>query len=120
MSSMERRNEWTGPASDLHAKLEAEAEKLSINIKRDKTWPKSPGWLRPRMREVLPPLTVIGAEPKPRPPSPPTPSPPPPARPPDEEPRVPWAYGMDFEETELGTRVQALGWIEALRQEGAA
>jgi len=62
LSFMENRSEWTGLASDLHAKLEVEAEELSINIKKDKTWPKSPAWLWRRMREVLPLLTAMGIE----------------------------------------------------------
>ena len=62
LSFMENRSEWTGLASDLHAKLEGEAEELSINIKKDKTWPKSPAWLWRRMREVLPLLTAMGIE----------------------------------------------------------
>lgn len=62
LSFMENRSEWTGLASDLHAKLEVEAEELSINIKKDRTWPKSPAWLWRRMREVLPLLTAMGIE----------------------------------------------------------
>ncbi|HEV2126060.1 MAG TPA: hypothetical protein VGW38_25165, partial [Chloroflexota bacterium] len=62
LSFMENRNEWTGLASDLHAKLEVEAEELNINIKKDKTWPKSPSWLWRRMREVLPLLTAMGVD----------------------------------------------------------
>ena len=59
---MESRNEWTGLASDLHAKLEVEAEELNIRIKRDPTWPKSPSWLWRRMKEVLPLLAAMGVE----------------------------------------------------------
>ncbi len=62
LSFMESRTEWTGGASDLHAKLEVEAEELNIDIKKDKTWPKSPSWLWRRMREVLPLLTAMGIE----------------------------------------------------------
>ena len=62
LSFMESRNEWTGLASDLHAKLEVEAEEMNINIKREKTWPKSPSWLWRRIREVLPLLTAMGVE----------------------------------------------------------
>lgn len=59
---MESRKEWTGLASDLHDKLETQAEELNINVKRDKSWPKSPSWLWRRMREVLPLLTAMGVE----------------------------------------------------------
>jgi len=62
LSFMESRNEWTGLASDLHAKLEVEAEEMNINIKREKTWPKSPSWLWRRIREVLPLLMAMGVE----------------------------------------------------------
>ena len=62
LSFMESRNEWTGLASDLHAKLEVEAEEMNINIKREKTWPKSPSWLWRRIREVLPLLRAMGVE----------------------------------------------------------
>ncbi len=62
LSFMESRTEWAGLASDLHTKLEVEAEELNINIKKDKTWPKSPSWLWRRMREVLPLLTAMGVE----------------------------------------------------------
>ena len=62
LSFMESRTEWTGLASDLHAKLEVEAEELNINTKKDKTWPKSPSWLWRRMREVLPLLTAMGVD----------------------------------------------------------
>jgi len=62
LSCMESRNEWTGLASDLHAKLEVEAEEMNINVKREKTWPKSPSWLWRRIREVLPLLRAMGVE----------------------------------------------------------
>jgi len=62
LSFMESRNEWTGLASELHAKLEVEAEEMNINIKREKTWPKSPSWLWRRIREVLPLLMAMGVE----------------------------------------------------------
>ena len=62
LSFMESRNEWTGLASDLHAKLEVDAEELNINIKREKAWPKSPSWLWRRIREVLPLLSAMGVE----------------------------------------------------------
>jgi hypothetical protein len=62
LSFMESRNKWSGLASDLHAKLEVEAEELNIDIKRDKMWPKSPSWLWRRMREVLPLLVAMGVE----------------------------------------------------------
>ena len=38
--------------------LETEADKLSINIKKDKTWPKSPSWVWRRIKEVLPLLNA--------------------------------------------------------------
>jgi hypothetical protein len=59
---MESRSEWEGLASDLHAKLEVQAEELNINIKREKAWPKSPSWLWRRMREVLPLLVAMGVD----------------------------------------------------------
>jgi hypothetical protein len=62
LSFMDSRHEWTGLASDLHAKLEVEAEELNINIKREKTWPKSPSWLWRRIREVLPLLVAMGVD----------------------------------------------------------
>ncbi len=62
LSFMESRTEWAGSASDLHAKLEVEAEELNIDVKKDKAWPKSPSWLWRRMREVLPLLTAMGVE----------------------------------------------------------
>jgi hypothetical protein len=62
LSFMESRSEWVGLASTLHAKLEVEAEELSINIKRDKLWPKSPSMLSRRIREVQPLLTAMGIE----------------------------------------------------------
>ncbi len=62
LSFMESRSEWTGLASDLHSKLEVEAEELNINIKREKAWPKSPSWLWRRIREVLPLLVAMGVE----------------------------------------------------------
>ncbi len=62
LAFMESRNEWTGLASDLHAKLEVEAEELNINIKREKTWPKSPSWLWRRIKEVLPLLVAMGVD----------------------------------------------------------
>jgi hypothetical protein len=40
--------------------LATEAEKLGINIKRDKTWPKSPTWLWRRIKEVQPALGAYG------------------------------------------------------------
>jgi len=62
LSFMDSRTEWTGLASDLYAKLEVEAEELNINIKRERTWPKSPLWLSRRIREVLPLLRAMGIE----------------------------------------------------------
>jgi hypothetical protein len=62
LSFMESRNEWTGLVSDLYAKLEATAEELNINTKREKAWPKSPLWLSRRIREVLPLLRAMGLE----------------------------------------------------------
>jgi len=62
LSFMESRTEWTGLASTLHAKLEVEAEELNINIKREKSWPKSPSWLWRRIREVQPLLVALGIE----------------------------------------------------------
>jgi hypothetical protein len=62
LSFMESRNDWTGLASDLYAKLEATAEELNINTKREKMWPKSPLWLSRRIREVKPLLTAMGVE----------------------------------------------------------
>jgi hypothetical protein len=62
LSFMESRDEWTGLASDLHAKLEVEAEEMNIDVKREKTWPKSPSWLWRRVREVLPLLRAMGVE----------------------------------------------------------
>jgi hypothetical protein len=62
LSFMESRNEWTGLASDLYAKLEATAEELNINTKREKMWPKSPLWLSRRIREVLPLLRAMAIE----------------------------------------------------------
>lgn len=60
LAFMESRNRYAGLATDLHAKLEAQAEELSINVKQDKAWPKSPRWLWRRMKEVLPLLTAMG------------------------------------------------------------
>jgi hypothetical protein len=62
LSFMESRNEWTGLASTLHSKLEVEAEELNIQIKREKSWPKSPSWLWRRIREVQPLLVAMGIE----------------------------------------------------------
>ena len=59
---MENRDEYTGPASDLHAKLGDQAEELKIDVKRERTWPKTPSWLWRRMREVLPLLVAMGIE----------------------------------------------------------
>ncbi len=60
LSFMESRSRYAGLASTLHAKLEAQAEELNINVKLDKAWPKSPRWLWRRMKEVLPLLTAMG------------------------------------------------------------
>jgi hypothetical protein len=60
LSFMESRHEWRGLASDLHAKLEVEADEMSIDVKREKMWPKSPLWLGRRIREVQPLLTAMG------------------------------------------------------------
>lgn len=57
---MENRGGYEGVASDLHAKLEARAEELNIDVKRDKAWPKSPSWLWRRMKDVLPVLAALG------------------------------------------------------------
>lgn len=59
---MERHEEWEGLSTDLHAKLEVEAEEMSINTKHDKSWPKSPSWLWRRIKEVKPLLTALGIE----------------------------------------------------------
>jgi hypothetical protein len=47
-------------SSELLEALEAEAEKLKINVKRDKQWPGSPKWLWRRIKEVLPALGAYG------------------------------------------------------------
>ncbi|MDP8952786.1 MAG: hypothetical protein M3N18_11220, partial [Actinomycetota bacterium] len=60
LAFMESRNRYAGLASNLHAKLEAQAEELNINIKQDKAWPKSPRWLWRRMKEILPLLSAMG------------------------------------------------------------
>ncbi len=59
---MENRDEYAGPAGDLHAKLGDQAEELKIDVKRDRSWPKTPSWLWRRMREVLPLLVAMGIE----------------------------------------------------------
>jgi hypothetical protein len=62
LAFMEHRNEYTGLASDVHAQLEEQAEKLKIDVKRDKAWPKSPSWLWRKLKEVLPLLSAMGIE----------------------------------------------------------
>jgi hypothetical protein len=62
LSFMENRDEYAGLASDLHAKLEAQAEDLKIDVKRDRSWPKTPSWLWRRIREVLQLLVAMGIE----------------------------------------------------------
>lgn len=60
LSFMEGRNRYEGSSSDLHGKLVEEAEKLNIDTKKDKTWPKSSSWLWRRLKEVLPMLAAMG------------------------------------------------------------
>jgi hypothetical protein len=62
LSFMEDRGEYAGPASDLHAKLGNQAEEINIDVKRERSWPKTPSWLWRRMREVLPLLVAMGIE----------------------------------------------------------
>ncbi len=57
---MENRGDYEGVASDLHKKLEARAEELNIDVKRNKAWPKTPSWLWRRMKDVLPVLAALG------------------------------------------------------------
>lgn len=59
---MESRAEWEGLSTDLHAALEVEAEEMNIDVKRDKSWPKSPSWLWRRTKEVKPLLTALGID----------------------------------------------------------
>jgi hypothetical protein len=59
---MEERNQYEGSSSELHVKLEQEAEKMSIDTKKDKSWPRSSSWLWRRMKEVLPLLTATGIQ----------------------------------------------------------
>ncbi len=62
LAFMEHRREYTGLASDVHAKLQEQAEKLNINTDREKSWPKTPAWLSRRLREVAPLLAAMGIE----------------------------------------------------------
>lgn len=62
LAFMEDRDEYTGLASDVHVKLEEQAEKLKIDVKRDKSWPKSPSWLWRKLKEVLPLLSAMGID----------------------------------------------------------
>jgi hypothetical protein len=57
---MEEHDHYAAPADKLLETLETEADKLKINIKRDKKWPGSPSWVYRRIREVLPLLNAAG------------------------------------------------------------
>jgi hypothetical protein len=54
--------DYEGSATDLHNKLEDAAEKVGVNVARDKAWPKSARWLWRRTNEVLPLLLTVGIE----------------------------------------------------------
>jgi hypothetical protein len=54
--------DYEGSATDLHGKLEGVAEKVGVNVARDKAWPKSARWLWRRTNEVLPLLLAVGIE----------------------------------------------------------
>jgi hypothetical protein len=61
---IEDKQEYTGPFSELHKRLEGVAEGLSVSIVKDKAWPKSAQWLWRRIKEVLPVLMAAGIDAK--------------------------------------------------------
>jgi hypothetical protein len=52
--------EYSASSSELHKKLEVEAERLGIL--KDKAWPRSASWLWRRIKEVQPLLAAVGIE----------------------------------------------------------
>jgi len=62
ISLMEEHDTYSAAPSKMLEVLETEAEKLKINVKRDKTWPGSPKWLWRRIREVKPVLSAVGID----------------------------------------------------------
>jgi hypothetical protein len=46
----------------MHSKLKVVATQLSVDVERDKAWPKSARWLWRRIKEVLPLLVDAGIE----------------------------------------------------------
>jgi hypothetical protein len=62
LSIMSEHTVFEKSPGELLEVLETEAEKLKINIKRDKKWPGSPSWVWRRIKEVLPALNAMGIE----------------------------------------------------------
>lgn len=54
--------EWTGTPTELLNTLEEVAEREKINIRKSKTWPKSPAWITRRLNEIESGLITAGIE----------------------------------------------------------
>ena len=59
---MEEHEECSDTSSNMHALLKEIAESQSVDVARDKAWPKSARWLWRRIKEVLPLLVAAGIE----------------------------------------------------------
>jgi hypothetical protein len=55
---MREHDSYKKSSSGLLEKLEAAADRLNIDVKREKTWPKSPSWLWRRIQEIKPALAA--------------------------------------------------------------
>jgi hypothetical protein len=62
ISIMQEHTYYEKSPSALLEVFEVEAEKLKINIKRDKKWPGSPTWVWRRIKEVIPALNAMGIQ----------------------------------------------------------
>ena len=62
LAFMQDTEAWQGTASELLDHMEKMAEDLHINVKGNRSWPKSPSALSRRLREVLPNLHSAGIE----------------------------------------------------------
>jgi hypothetical protein len=59
---MEDKEEYVATSSEMHSKLKVVAAQLSVDVDRDKAWPKSARWLWRRIKEVLPLLVAASIE----------------------------------------------------------
>jgi hypothetical protein len=55
---MREHDSYKKSSSGLLEKLEAAADRLNIDVKREKRWPKSPSWLWRRIQEIKPALAA--------------------------------------------------------------